>query len=65
MTYYCILNWHEQVHMIPCCKGPIEGTFIPAQMTDKIWTENTVFRIILEAIFFSRTIPYNVVKAVY
>ena len=51
--------------MIPCCKGPIEGTFIPPQMTDKIWTENTVFRIILEAIFFSRTIPYNVVKAVY
>ena len=51
--------------MIPCCKGPIEGTFIPAQMTDKIGTENTVFRIILEAIFFSRTIPYNVVKAVY
>lgn len=51
--------------MTPCCKGPIEGTFILAQMTDKIWTENTVFRIILEAIFFSRTIPYNVVKAVY
>ena len=65
MTYYSILNWHEQVHMTPCCKGPIEGTFILAQMTDKIWTENTVFRIILEAIFFSRTIPCNVVKAVY
>ena len=32
--------------MTPCCKGPIEGTFILAQMTDKIWTENTVFRIL-------------------
>jgi len=61
VTYYCILNWHEQVHMTPCCKGPIEDTFILAH----IWTENTVFRIILEAIFFSPTIPYNVVKAVY